>query len=128
MSDEIIIKLDGLLKSLRSEVPGTKGSLLLNDDGFIIVSDMGEESDHYEIGKLFCSFEAIGAKFTEKIFNSQGIRFSIWNDKGDIQFFPVDKTFLLVIISDYNSRPGLLLLRVAKIIEILRELLESENL
>ncbi len=128
MSEDIIIKVDELLKSLRSEVPGTKGSLLLNDDGFIISSDMCEGSDRYEMGKLFSSFGVIGEKFTEKNFNSKGIRFSIWNDKGDIQFFPVDKNFFLAIISDYNSRPGLLLLRVTKIIEILRELLDHENI
>ncbi|MEN8222987.1 MAG: hypothetical protein ABFR36_06970 [Acidobacteriota bacterium] len=112
---------------MRLEVPGTKGSLLVTDDGFIIASDINEEIDYYEMGKLYVSFNETGKNFTKKIFNSPGIRFSIWNKGGDIQCFPVNNSILLIIISDSDSRPGLLLLRVTKMIEILKEILENEN-
>ena len=127
MSEDLIIKLNELLKTLTSEVPGTKGSLLINSDGFIIASDMREEPDHYETGQLLVSFSLIGKKFTSKVFSGEGIRYSIWNEKGDIQFFPVNEDLLLVIFSDSDSRPGLLLLRITKMIEILRNILEDEN-
>ena len=125
MSDEIIVKLNELLKSLSSEVPGTNGSLLITEDGFIIASNLGNETDCYEIGKMYSSFSKTGQKFTEKVFKSPGIRFSIWNEDGDIQCFPVNNNIFLVIISNFDSRPGLLLLRVTKMIELLREVLEN---
>ncbi len=127
MSNDNIIKLNGLLKSLSFEVPGTKCSFLITEDGFVIASNLSDEKDNYEMGKMFSSFSKTGKKFTDKILGSPGIRFSIWNKDGDIQCFPVNSNILLVIISDSESRPGLLLLRVAKMIELLREVLEKIN-
>ena len=126
MNNEIIVKLNELLKSLNFEVPGTKGSLLITEDGFIITSSLSNEINYYEMGKIYASFSRTGNKFTEKIFKSPGIRFSIWSENGDIQCFPVSNNILLVIISASESRPGLLLLRVTKMIELLREVLDND--
>jgi len=123
MSDKRIIELNELLKMLRAEVPGTRESFLVNPDGIIIASDIQAEIDSYEMGKLFISLEKSGQKFANTILKSPGIRFSVWNDKGDIQFFPLAGSFLLVVLSDADSRPGLLLLRVTKLIEALNIIL-----
>jgi len=119
MSGQRIAELNKLLNTLRSEVPGTRGSFLLNPDGLVIASDFPEQIDLYETGKLFISLAADGREFASRILHSAGIRFSIWNDKGDIQFFPLAGSFLLVVLSDADSRPGLLLLRVTRLIEVL---------
>lgn len=124
MGEEVITKLNELLSSLKSEVPGTAGSFLVNDDGFVIASDIEQSVDHFELGRIFNTFSRTGSKFAEKIFQRPGIRYSIWNETGDIQFFPVNSALLLVTISGPESRPGLLLLRAGKTIEIMRELLE----
>ena len=79
------------------------------------------------MGRVFNTFSRTGSKFAEKIFQQPGIRFSIWNNEGDIQFFPVNDSLLLVIISGPESRPGLLLLRAGKMIEIMRGVLEEEK-
>jgi len=126
MGEQLITRLNELLSALKSEVPGTAGSFLVNDDGFVIASDMGPDFNYFEMGKIFNTFSRIGNKFTEKIFHRPGTRYSIWNETGDIQFFPVNSTLLLVIISGPESRPGLLLLRAGKMVEIMRETLEEE--
>lgn len=125
MNNETIVKLNELLKSLCLEVPGTKGSLLITEDGFIVASNLSNVTEYYEMGKMYASFSKTGKKFTEKILKSPGIRFSIWNKNGDIQCFPVSNNMLLVIVSESESRPGLLLLRVTKMIELLSEVLND---
>lgn len=127
MSDKRIIKLNELLTVLRSEVPGTKGAFVINPDGFILASDIEFEIDHYETGKFFSILEKKGAKLSEKTLRSPLIRVAIWSDKGDIQFFPLRNSIYLVVLSDFDSRPGLLLLRITKIIEIFNKIIDKRD-
>lgn len=127
MSDKRILKLNELLAVLRSEVPGTKGAFVINPDGFILASDIDFEIDHYEIGRFFSILEKKGGKLSKKALRSPVIRVAIWSDKGDIQLFPLRNSIYLVVLSDFDSRPGLLLLRVTKIIEIFNKIIDKRD-
>ncbi len=129
MRDERITKINELLSVLRTEVPGTKGSFIMTTDGFLIASDLKDEYkiDHYDIGNLFLSLLEKGENFAEKILKLPVLRYSLWSKNGDIQVFPLNKTILLIIISDSGSRPGLLLLRVSKLIDILKMIINSND-
>lgn len=127
MSDKRILKFKELLTVLRSEVPGTRGVFVINPDGFILASDIEFEINHYEIGRLFSILGKKGKNFSKKTLGSPVMRVSIWSDKGDIQFFPLENSIYLVVISDSNSRPGLLLLRVTKVIDILKTIINNKG-
>ncbi|MCK5004172.1 MAG: hypothetical protein KAS21_03745 [Candidatus Aminicenantes bacterium] len=120
--------MNELLKALRAEVPGTRTSFIVTIDGFMIASDIGEDIDQYEIGKLISSMEQKGQKFAASILKASGTRFAVWSEKGDIQLFPLKNSTILFVLSDSDSRPGLLQLRVAKIIEIIESVINNEDI
>ncbi len=128
MNSDRIVRLNELLTALRSEVPGTRASFIVTIDGFMIASDHGADIDQYEIGKLISSMEQKGEDFAENILKSPGTRFSIWSEKGDIQLFPLANSSILFVLSDSDSRPGLLQLRVAKMIEIIDLVINNEEI
>jgi len=128
MNSDRVIRLKELLTALRAEVPGTRASFIVNIDGFIIASDIREDIDQYEIGKLISSMEKKGQNFSEIIFRSPGTKFAIWSEKGDIQLFPLKIPAILFVLSDADSRPGLLQLRVSKIIEIINLVINNEDI
>jgi len=128
MKSDRIVRLNELLSALRSEVPGTRASFLVTIDGFMIASDIGDSIDQYEIGKLISSMEQKGQKFAENVLKDRGKRFVVWSEKGDIQLFPLKNSSILFVLSDSDSRPGLLQLRVAKIIEIIEAVINNEDI
>lgn len=128
MNNDRVVRLNELLTALRSEVPGTRASFIVTIDGFIIASDIKEDVDQYEIGTLISLMEKKGQNFCENIFKSPGTRFAIWSELGDIQLFPLNNLSILFVLSDADSRPGLLQLRVAKIIEIINLVINNEDI
>ena len=128
MNSDRIVRLNELLTALRLEVPGTRASFLVTSDGFIIASNIGDNIDQYETGKLISSIVQKGQKFAENFLEDPGTRFAVWSEKGDIQLFPLKNSTILFVLSDSDSRPGLLQLRVAKVIEIIEAVINNEDI
>ncbi len=125
--DDRILKLENLLSVIKSEIPGTRGSLIINDDGFIIASCLDREPDFKETGLFFSTIIQKIRHFSGKIFNEKELRISLMAKKGDIQLFPLSSSVNLVIISNSDTKPGLLLLRIKKIIDIMNETINSKK-
>ena len=122
-----VTKIENLLSVIRSEIPSTIGGLLVTDDGFIVASQFDNEIDYYEVGAALSSMLQQVRNFSKNIFDEQEQRVSLQSKTGDIQIFSLTDSTNLVIVSNSDSKPGLLLLRVKKIKNMLIDIILNKK-